>query len=316
MNYQYTPLINGLRCNLDVNYNHNKEEVEKLKALVIKEIKSDLKKYRNKYNEEIKENEEVKEDPSIEDIEFANDEEIENAAFEKEVENIKESLIINQNLETELTISSSEKVLLQRDYLLDIKAGKIQVGDFILRYSDIIELYKSNDFYDNLANIPKNVMGFQNELFKTKNVYEKLRKEGVSYVGQKYFDSTYVVESNGNNFKIPRKKNDWEIICNHLSICKSDQQLSFIAYYGRSRRNELIKMYKSILNLLIENNWIGSIGNPEIVIAVSKIVDQFDFIFKDIIDFSSVNEAESLINTILNQLTFTEILTIKTFTNE
>lgn len=313
-NYQFTPLINGLRITLDDNYDSNIEEIEKLKAKVINEIKSDLKIYRSKYKEEVKENEEGNEYPSSEDIEFNNYEEIENAAAESE--NNKDSVIVNQNLGTELTISSSEKVLLQRDYLLDVKAGSIQVGDFILRYSDIMKLYKSNDFYDNLANIPKNVMEFQNELFKTKDVYEKLRKEGVSYVGQKYFDSTYVVETSGDNFKMPRRKNDWEIICKHLSISKSDQQLSFIAYYGRSRRNELIKMYKSILNLLLENNWIGSIGNPEIVTAAAKIVDQFDFIFKDVIDFSSTNEAESLINTILNQLTFTEIQTIKTITNE
>jgi hypothetical protein len=316
LNYQYKPLVNGLRSTLDDNYNPNKEEVEKLKAIVITEIKSDLKKYRNKYKEEIKENEEGNEDPSIEDIEFNNDEEIENATLENEIENNKESVIVNQNLETELTISSSEKVLLKRDYLLDVEAGKIQVGDYILRYTDITKLYKSTNFYDNLANIPKNVMEFQNELFYDNNVYEKLRKEGISYIRQNYFDSTYVVETSGDNFKIPRRKMDWEIICNYLSISKSDQQLSFIAYYGRSKRNELIKMYKSILNLLLENNWIGSIGNPEILTAVTKIVDQFDFIFKDVIDFSSINEAEFLINTILDQLTFTEIQTIKTITNE
>jgi hypothetical protein len=312
LNYQFTPLINGFRSTLDDNYNQNKEEIIKLKEIVIKEIKSDLKIYRNKYKEKVKENAEGNEEPSIEDIEFTNDEEIENAIVENENNN-KESLIVNQNLETELTISSSEKVLLQRDYLIDIKPGRIQVGDFILRYADIVELYKSSNFYDKLANIPKNVMEFQNELFKTNNVYEKLRKEGISYVGQNYFDSTYVVEIGSDNFKMPRRKNDWAIICKYLSISKSDQQLSFIAYYGRSRRNELIKMYKTILNLLLENNWIGSIGNPEIVTAVAKIVDQFDFIFKDVIDFSSTNEAESLINTILNQLTFTEIQTI---TNE
>jgi hypothetical protein len=312
-NYQFTPLITGLRNTLDDNYNLNIEEIEKLKALLINEIKSDLKIYRSKYKEEVKENEEGNEDHSSEDIEFNNDEESENA--DEENENNNDSVIVNQNLGTELTISSSEKVLIQRDYLLDVKAGSIQVGDFMIRYSDIMELYISNDFYDNLANIPKNVMEFQHELFKTKNVYEKLRKEGVSYVGQQYFDSTYVVETIGDNFKIPRRKNDWEIICKHLSISKSDQLLSFIAYYGRSRRNELIKMYKSILNLLLENNWIGSIGNPEIVTAVAKIVGQFDFIFKDVIDFSSTNEAESLINIILNQITFTEIRTIKTIKN-
>ena len=312
-NYQFTPLITGLRNTLDDNYNLNIEEIEKLKALLINEIKSDLKIYRSKYKEEVKENEEGNEDHSSEDIEFNNDEESENA--DEENENNNDSVIVNQNLGTELTISSSEKVLIQRDYLLDVKAGSIQVGDFMIRYSDIMELYISNDFYDNLANIPKNVMEFQHELFKTKNVYEKLRKEGVSYVGQQYFDSTYVVETIGDNFKIPRRKNDWEIICKHLSISKSDQLLSFIAYYGRSRRNELIKMYKSILNLLLENNWIGSLGNSEIVTAVAKIVGQFDFIFKDVIDFSSTNEAESLINIILNQITFTEIRTIKTIKN-
>tara|TARA_B100000767_G_scaffold274422_1_gene307363 strand:+ start:108 stop:2426 length:2319 start_codon:yes stop_codon:yes gene_type:complete len=314
LNYQYLPLINGLRNNLDDNYNPNKEEVEKLKTIVIKEIKSDLNKYRNKYKEEVEENEEGNENPSIEDIEFNNDEEIENATEGNE--NNKESVIVNQNLETELTILSSEKVLLQRDYLLDVKAGSIQIGDFILRYADIVELYKSNDFYDNLAKYPNSVLKFQTELFRSKDVYKTLKKEGLSYVGQNYFNKRYVVETNGDNFKLPQRKNDWAIICKYLSINKSDQEHSFISYYGKRRRNELIKMYKSILNLLLENNWIGSIGNPEIVTAVAKIVDQFDFIFKDVIDFSSISEAESLINTILNQLTFTEIQTIKTITNE
>ena len=313
-NYQFTPLTNGLREKLDDNYLANKEEIEKLKSITIKEIKTDLKKYRHKYEEEVNESEEEQLEPSSEDIEFNNVEEIENAVEENT--NSKETVILNQNLETELTISSSEKVLLQRDSLLDIKAGSIKIGDYILRYNDIVELYKSNTFYDNLANIPKSVMEFQNELFKNENVYEKLKKEGISYVGQNYFESTYVVEASVDNFKIPRRKNDWALICKYLNISKSDEQLSFIAYYGRSRQNELIKMYKSILNLLLENNWIGSIGNPEIVIAVAKIVDQFDFIFNDVIDFSSFNEAESLINTILNQLTFTEIQSIKTITNE
>ena len=83
-NYQFTPLINGLRSTLDDNYDSNIEEIEKLKAIVINEIKSDLKIYRSKYKEEVKENEEGNEDPSSEDIEFNNDEEIENTAAESE----------------------------------------------------------------------------------------------------------------------------------------------------------------------------------------------------------------------------------------
>ena len=75
-------------------------------------------------------------------------------------------------------------------------------------------------------------------------------------------------------------------------------------------------MYKSIIDLLLENNWIGTIEDPNIITSVSKVVNQYNSIFKttDTIEIREISE--SIISTILNQLKFTEIISIKTIENE
>ena len=110
---------------------------------------------------------------------------------------------------------------------------------------------------------------------------------------------------------IPKKKKDWGIICEFLNINHSDQQLSFIAYYGRIKQNELKQMYKSIINLLLENNWIGTIEDSLILNSVSQIVKHHNAIFNTT-DSSEIEEfSESIITTILSQLTLTEVKTIR-----
>jgi len=96
----------------------------------------------------------------------------------------------------------------------------------------------------------------------------------------------------------------------------SAQQLAFVAYYGRSKQNELKKMYKSIIDLLLENNWIGTIEDPSIITSVSELVNQYNNIFKTIDTIEIREISESVISTILAQLKFTEINTIKTIENE
>lgn len=317
-NYQFTPLLNGLRESLDINLISNKENIEELRDKIIKEIKTEFKIYKNKYKVEIQKEEPLVEPdntPSEEDIEFTNEEEIENTNQEKD-SNYK-TVLINQNLENELTILSIDKVLLQKDTLLYMKAGNLKIGDFIIRNNDILNLYKADDLYDNLVNIPSSVLNFQSELSSNNNVYKILKHKGISYQHQNYFDANYVKgESAEITFRIPRRKKDWEIICEFLNIDHSAQQLAFIAYYGRTKQNELKKMYKSIIDLLLENNWIGTIENPIIVTLVSELVNQYNAIFKttDTIEIKEISE--SIISTILNQLKFTEIITINTIEYE
>lgn len=307
-NYQFTPLLNGLREALDDNYISNKEKIEELRTEIIRGIKADLKNYSGKYKEDIEDIEE--ENPNLEDLEYTNAEEIENTASEVNSEN--KIIIINQYLENELAISSTEKVLLQKDTLIYVKAFNLKKGDFFVRNIDIAELYKSNNLYDKLVNIPQDVLKYQNQLFKKENVYQTLKNKGISYQHQNYFDNNYVLEINKEHtFRISRRKKDWAIICEFLNINHSDQQLAFIAYYGRSKQNDLKKMYKSIIELLLENNWLGKIEDPTIINTVSKIVNKYNSIFNTT-DKSEITEiSESIISTILSQLTFTEIKTIK-----
>jgi len=315
LHYQFTPLIKGLRSTLDDNYNSNKEEIEKLKAIGIKEIKSDLKNYRNKYKEEVEENEEDNEDPSIEDIEFTNNEENENASLGNE--NNKESVIVNENLETELTILSSEKVLLQRDSLIYVQSGFLKKGDFIIRDSDISKLFKVKELYDKLVSIPDNMKNYQNELFRIENVYQELRKKGLSIDTEYHFKKHYLIEHClPNNFLLPRKRKDRLIICDFLNISKSDLDRAFVAHYGYNRRKDLKEMYKKIIEILLENNWIGVIENPFLIDAVSVIVNQYSSVFNTNDTAEIVEISNSIIRTILDQLIFTEIQTIKTITNE
>lgn len=317
-NYQFTPLLNGLREELDTNFNSNKENIEELRNEIIKEIKTEFKTYRSKYNIEIQEEDplvDLDEKPSEEDIEFTSEEEIENTNPKKYSN--KKTVLINQNLENELTISSTEKILLQKDTLLFVKAGSLRVNDFIVRNKDILNLFKGDVLYDNLVNIPRNVLNYQTQLFAKNNVYKTLKSRAISYQNQNYFEANYVIDEIAEKkFRIPRRKKDWGIICDFLNINHSDQQLAFIAYYGRSNQNELKKMYKSIIDLLLENNWMGSIEDPNIIASVSDLVYQYDSIFKtnDSIEIREISE--SVISTILDQLKFTEIRTIKTIENE
>lgn len=314
-NYQSAPLLSKTRVDLDDNYSDNKDKLERLKTEVVREIKKDLKVYKDKYKEDIPEETEDESIPNEEDLEYTNTEEIEN--HENEVKKENYTILINENLTNKLEVTSTQKVLIQKDSLLYIKAAALKIGDFIITDLDVSDLYKSDELYNKLVSIPENVLNYQNQLNKRSNIYQTLKIKGISYQHQNYFDNNYLLDSvQEHNFRIPRRKKDWEIICEYLNINQSDQQLSFIAYYGRSKQNDLKQLYKSIIKLLLDNNWMGTINDPEIINSASKIINKYNTIFNTTDADEITDISESIISTILSQLTFTEIKTIKTLKNE
>ena len=317
-NYHFTPLLNGLREKLDTNFSSNKTNIEELKNKIINEITAEFKTYRSKYKVEIQEEDllvDSDEKPREEDIEFTNEEEIENTKLDKERN--KKTVLINQNLENELTISSTEKILLQKDTLLYVKAGSLRVADVIVRNNDIVNLSTSQQIIDKLVNYPPAVLNYQNRLFKTENVYNILLKNGLSIETQSHFKKKYLIEKTCIKPSIiPRSKKDWKIICEFLNIDHSAEQLAFIAGKGRTKQNELKKIYKSIIDLLLKNHWIGTIEDPNVITAVSEIVKQCNSIFTNTEPIEISGISESIISNILDQLKFTEIRTIKTIENE
>ena len=314
-NYQSAPLLSKIREELDDNYSENKDKLEQLKTKIIGEIKNDLKVYRDNYKEDIPEEIEDETTPDEEDLEYTNTEETENHDNEVEKENY--CILINENSANRLEVVSTQKVLLQKDSLLYIKAAALKIGDFIITDSDISDLYKSNKLYDKLVSVPNDIANYQNKLSKIEKVYQVLRRKGLSIDTEYHFKKKYLLEHcHPDNFLLPRRKKDRLIICELLNISESDLSLAFIAHYGRKDKNKLKQLYKSIINLLLDNNWMGTIDDPEIINSASKIINQYNTIFNTNDADEITDISESIISTIISQLTFTEIKTIKTLKNE
>jgi hypothetical protein len=314
-NYQSAPLLSKTRVDLDDNYSENKDNLEQLKTEVVREIKNDLKAYRDNYKEATLKEIEGETIPDEEDLEYTNTEETENHYNEVEKENY--SILINENSANRLEVLSTQKVLLQKDSLLYVKAATLKVGDFIIKDSDISDLYKSEKLYNKLVSVPNDIANYQNKLFKTEKVYQVLRRKGLSIDTEYHFKKKYLIEHcHPDNFLLPRRKKDRLIICELLNISESDLGLAFIAHYGRKDKNKLKQLYKSIINLLLDNNWMGTIDDPEIINSASKIINQYNTIFNTTDADEITDISESIISTIISQLTFTEIKTIKTLKNE
>lgn len=314
-NYQSASLLSKTRVDLDDNYSENKDKLEQLKTEVVREIKNDLKAYTDNYKEATLKEIEGETIPDEEDLEYTNTEETENHYNEVEKENY--SILINENSANRLEVLSTQKVLLQKDSLLYVKAASLKVGDFIIKDSDISDLYKSEKLYDKLVSVPIDIANYQNKLFKTEKVYQVLRRKGLSIDTEYHFKKKYLIEHcHPDNFLLPRRKKDRLIICELLNISESDLGLAFIAHYGRKDKNKLKQLYKSIINLLLDNNWMGTIDDPEIINSASKIINQYNTIFNTTDADEITDISESIISTIISQLTFTEIKTIKTFKYE
>lgn len=314
-NYQSAPLLSKTREELDDNYSENKDKLKQIKSKIIGEIKNDLKAYRDNYKEDIPEEIEDETTPDQEDLEYTNTEETENHDNKVEKENY--SILINENSANRLEVISTQKVLIQNDSLLYIKAAALKIGDFIITDSDISDLYKSDKLYDKLVSVPNDIANYQNKLFKIEKVYQVLRRKGLSIDTEYHFKKKYLIEHcHPDNFLLPKRKKDRLIICELLNISESDLGLAFIAHYGRKDKNKLKQLYKSIINLLLDNNWMGTIDDPAIINSASKIINEYNTIFNTT-DVEEVTDiSESIISTIISQLTFTEIKTIKTLKNE
>ena len=128
----------------------------------------------------------------------------------------------------------------------------------------------------------------------------------------------YVVDSDMSEYIVPKRKSDWRLICDLLEISAIDRDIAFLEYYGRLRKDELKRMYRLIIDLLIENDWVGSSENPIVIEEVSKIISFYKGFFNEVEDFSLHNEAENIIKLIINHIqpNFIEIQSIKKIDHE
>ena len=310
LNYQFDALLNPKRELLDQNFIINKEVYTNQRSELIKGIKSDIIKYCRKYNVE-EENVVIEENLSTnEDIVFRNEEELEISLATKEKATETELQIETTDGKV-FKLKSSNQVLLQRTSIISCPASYLVSGDSFISMNEINSVVDKDAIVNKLSLIPETVIDFQIQLGKNQNVYGKLVMLGIDYKDEKRFKKMYILEQKGD-FILPKKKYNWKIICEYLGIDNNDKNQAWISHYGRKHINEIKAIYKNILNLCIEDNYLSEAENPELINKIAKLLDEKKKIFEEGEGANSFELAKSIISAIINELSFHQVKEIKT----
>lgn len=313
LNYQFDALLNPKRELLDQNFIINKEVFTNQRSELIKGIKSDIIKYRKKYNVE-EEIVVIEENLSTnEDIVFRNEEELEIILSTKE-KAIETELHIETTDGKLLKLKSSNQILLQRTSMISCRASFLLPGDSFIAINEINSVIDKDAIVNKLSRIPDSVIDFQIELGKNSDVYHTLERRGLVYKNEKYFNDKYVLkveELARENFILPKKKDNWKIICEYLGINSTDSNQAWISYYGRSHINEIKGIYERILNLCIDGNYLSEAENPELINKIAGYLEEKKEVFEEGEGANKMDLAKSIISAIINELSFHQVKEIK-----
>jgi hypothetical protein len=314
LNYQFDALLNPKRELLDQNFSVNKEFFTNQRSELIKGIKSDIIKYRKKYNVE-EEIVVIEENLSTnEDIVFRNEEEIEISLATKEKATETE-LQIETTTGKIFKLKSSNQILLQRTSIISCRASYLVPGDSFITLNEINSVIDKDEIINKLSRIPDSVIDFQIELGKKSDVYHTLEKYGLVYKSEKYFNDKYVLneeEHTSEKFILPKKKDHWKIICEYLGINSIDTNQAWISHYGRRHINEIKGIYKYIFNLCIDGDYMSEAENPELINKIAAFLEEKKEIFEEGEGANTMDLAKSIISAIINELSFHQVKEIKT----
>tara|TARA_R110001592_G_scaffold90485_2_gene266011 strand:- start:19344 stop:21740 length:2397 start_codon:yes stop_codon:yes gene_type:complete len=307
---QSLALQTEMRKGLDANFVIKSEKLNKLddelRRSAIKNIKGYRERYLIKEEELTNEIEELKED----DIEFLPDENEEVVIKRKKGNKVT----ITTKEGEQIVLKGTEQVLVQRDYVLYKNAESLIVGDLFLLNSDLNELLSNDSLFDKLSEIPDGIKDFQSRLFNIPKVYNVLKRRNISYKNEYHFKTRYLIsaaEFVEDDLIIPRRKADWEIICNFLSIDSSEMNLAYISYYGRKKEYKIKELYKLVVELFVKKGFFGYSNSEEALNEIENILKDYQDIFSNgNEDFNLQELAESISVTLVNELVFKEIKNI------
>jgi hypothetical protein len=313
LNYQFDALLNPKRELLDENFIVNKEVFTKQRYELINGIKSDIIKYRKKYNVE-EEIIVIEENLSTnEDIVFRNEEELEISLATKERTTETELQIETTNGKV-FKLKSGNQILLQRTSIILCRASNLVPGDCFITMNEINSVIDKDAIINKLSLIPDSVVDFQIELGKKLDVYHTLEKYGLVYKSEKYFNDKYVLneeEHTSEKFILPKKKDNWKIICEYLGINYIDTNQAWISHYGRRHINEIKGIYKHIFNLCIDGDYLSEAENPILLNKIAEFLEEKKEVFEEGEGANKMDLAKSIISAIINELPFHQVKEIK-----
>lgn len=309
--YQCGPLLSPIREHLDPNFLSNKDTFKKLKEDLVDGIKLEIRTYRKKYTE-------VEKSVQFEskDIEliFNIEEEIE-LVIPPVKEEISKKYLILTMADLDFELRGTDKVLIRKNNIISHYASDLIVGDHFVLQSELNSSIYKDVLVEKLSKIPETVIDFQAQLSNHPNAYETLKRMGVVYKDDKYFNDKYVIQAEAfeaDKFILPRKKEYWKVICEFLAINSNDMSQAWILHYGRKHINEIKNAYKHIYDLCLKSNYISEIENPELVNSVSDYIDINRIIFETEEVFNPSDIAKSILGALLHEIKFHEVKEIKT----
>jgi hypothetical protein len=313
LNYQFDALLNSKRKLLDQNFIQNKEIFTHQRSQIIKDIQSEIIKYRKKYKIE-EEMEVIEENPlNNEDFVFRNEEELE-ISLSAKAKTIDNELEIETTDGKLLKLKSSNQILLQRTSIISCHASYLVPGDSFITINEINTVIDKDTIINKLSRIPDSVINFQIELGNKLEVYRTLEKYGLVYKNEKWFNDKYVLkveEHSSEKFILPKKKNNWKIICEYLGINSIDSNQAWISHYGRRHIDEIKEIYKHIFNLCIDGDYLSEVENPELINKIAEFLDEKKEIFEEGEGANTIDLAKSIISAIINELCFHQVKEIK-----
>lgn len=313
LNYQFDALLNSKRELLDPNFIINKEKFTNQRSELIKSIKSDVIKYHKKYSFE-EEIVIIEENLSTnEDIVFRNEEEIEISLANKE-KTTETELQIETTTGKVFKFKSSNQILIQRTSIISCRASYLLPGDSFISFNEIYSVIDKDAIINKLSLIPDSVIDFQIELGKKSDVYQTMEKYGLVYKSEKYFNDKYVLkeeEYTSEKFILPKKKDNWKIICEYLGINSIDMNQAWISHYGRSHINEIKGIYKHIFNLCIDEDYLSEAENPILINKIAEFLEEKKELFENGEGANIIDLSKSIISAIINELPFHQVKEIK-----
>ena len=204
--------------------------------------------------------------------------------------------------------------MLQRSTLISCPASLLTVGDMFISFNEINIIIDKDEIINKLSRIPETVINFQIILSKMTEVYQTLANQGLVYETEKYFNDTYLIsedEFKAENFKLPKKKENWKVICEFLRVNNNDSNQAWISYYGRKHINIIKNIYMQILNLCIDGEYLNQIENPELISKIIILLDENKEIFDEGKGTNTFELANSILSAIINEISFHQVKEIK-----
>ena len=306
--YKYNVLNNSIREDLLYITKEQKQALETIRVKIKSGLVFDYKEYNKRFNEVEKQEElEVETNLFLEDeSDIDENEESMQIAPQKLDYNEKQRIYFELCNGNTIELKEDELVITKRNNYLLIEAKNLGVGDCILLNEQIKSLSNSEEFYLKLMDIPQPFRSMKYELGKIDNIFEKLRKKGLSITGKNHFKVYYTSDNkyfDVEKFSLPRKQKDCELICEELNISSKDMKIAYVARY--SKKIKLNNLYKDILTYLVENNCFGNISSQKNNTEISKLLgnEKYKKLFEsDEKDLDVRYFIESALSNILNQL--------------